>query len=494
MGFAMHRLLTTETTRRGFFNRVCDGIYGTALATVLSGDVFGSLSPLMASEMAQDLPEGHRRSYDVKPRSPHFPPKAKAIIQLYMNGGPSQVDLFDPKPTLEKHSGETYETSGGQADVDHSGKLLRSPFAFKQYGKSGTWVSEIMPHVAQHVDDIAFIRSMQTVHFNHEQALFMIHSGRPIPGRPSMGSWVVFGLGTENQNLPAYVVLDDPLGLPINANWNWQNGFLPPLYQGTRLRSVGSPVLDLQPDFEKPAEVMRAERDLISRLDQLHKRNHPNELQLDARIASYDLAARLQLEASDALDIGKETAAVREMYGVGQEPTDSYGRRCLMARRLVQRGVRFVQIYINGQIWDNHSGLESGMRDASQRTDKPVAGLLSDLKQRGLLDSTLVIWGGEFGRSPIAQTDAGPSAGRDHNPKAFSLWMAGGGVKPGVVYGATDDIGYEAVENKVSVTDWHATILHLLGLDYQKLVFDQSGLKEKLTSVLEARIVKEILA
>jgi hypothetical protein len=490
----MHRLLTTETTRRGFFNRVCDGIYGTALATVLSGDVFGSLSPLMASEMAQDLPEGHRRSYDVKPRSPHFPPKAKAIIQLYMNGGPSQVDLFDPKPTLEKHSGETYETSGGQADVDHSGKLLRSPFAFKQYGKSGTWVSEIMPHVAQHVDDIAFIRSMQTVHFNHEQALFMIHSGRPIPGRPSMGSWVVFGLGTENQNLPAYVVLDDPLGLPINANWNWQNGFLPPLYQGTRLRSVGSPVLDLQPDFEKPAEVMRAERDLISRLDQLHKRNHPNELQLDARIASYDLAARLQLEASDALDIGKETAAVREMYGVGQEPTDSYGRRCLMARRLVQRGVRFVQIYINGQIWDNHSGLESGMRDASQRTDKPVAGLLSDLKQRGLLDSTLVIWGGEFGRSPIAQTDAGPSAGRDHNPKAFSLWMAGGGVKPGVVYGATDDIGYEAVENKVSVTDWHATILHLLGLDYQKLVFDQSGLKEKLTSVLEARIVKEILA
>src|SRR5712692_8534734 len=282
MGFAMHRLLTAETTRRGFFNRVCDGIYGTALATVLSGDVFGSLSPLMA-EVDPGLPEGHRRSYDVKPRSPHFPPKAKSIIQLYMNGGPSQVDLFDPKPTLEKHSGETYETSGGQADVDHSGKLLRSPFTFKQYGKSGTWVSEIMPHVAQHVDDIAFIRSMQTVHFNHEQALFMIHSGRPIPGRPSMGSWVVFGLGTENQNLPAYVVLDDPLGLPINANWNWQNGFLPPLYQGTRLRSVGSPVLDLQPDFEKPPEVMRAERDLISRLDQLHKRDHPNELQLDRK-------------------------------------------------------------------------------------------------------------------------------------------------------------------------------------------------------------------
>jgi hypothetical protein len=240
--------------------------------------------------------------------------------------------------------------------------------------------------------------------------------------------------------------------------------------------------------------VINAERELISRLDRIHKQHHPNELQLDARIASYELAARLQVEASDALDVTKESAATQEMYGIGQDSTDSYGRRCLMARRLVERGVRFVQLYINGQIWDNHTGLESGMRNASQRTDKPTAALLTDLKQRGLLDSTLVIWGGEFGRSPIAQTDAGPSAGRDHNPKGFTLWMAGGGVKPGIAHGATDDIGYEAVENKVSVTDWHATILHLLGLDYQKLVFDQSGLKEKLTSVFEARVVKEILA
>ena len=483
-----------KPTRRDFFSRVGDGIYGTALATVLSAEAYGNLSPLLAATNEPDLPEGHRRVYDLKPRAPHFPPKAKTVIHLYMNGGPSQVDLFDPKPVLDKHSGETRDTAGGQADVDHSGKLLASPFAFKQYGKSGAWVSELMPNLAEHVDDIALIRSMHTVHFNHEQALFMIHSGRPVPGRPSMGSWVVFGLGTENQNLPAYVVLDDPLGLPINATWNWQNGFLPPLYQGTRLRSVGSPILDLQPDYAKPAEMIGAERDLLSRLDRIHQRSHPNQLQLDARIASYELAARLQVEASDALDIGKEPAAIREMYGIGVEPTDSYGRRCLMARRLVERGVRFVQIYINGQIWDNHTGLESGMRDACQRTDKPVGALLADLKQRGLLDSTLVIWGGEFGRSPIAQTDAGPSAGRDHNPRGFTLWMAGGGVRPGVVYGATDEIGYEAVENKVSVTDWHATILHLLGLDYQKLVFDQSGLKEKLTSVFEARIVQEVLA
>jgi hypothetical protein len=447
----------------------------------------------MAAKHSADLPEGHRRVYDLRPRPPHFSPKAKAVIHLYMNGGPSQVDLFDYKPALEKHSGETYETAGGQADVDHSGRLLRSPFSFKQHGKSGMWVSDLMPHMAERVDDIALIRSMNTVHFNHEQALFMIHSGRPVPGRPSIGSWVVFGLGTENQNLPAYVVLDDPLGLPINGTWNWQNGFLPPLYQGTRLRSVGSPILDLQPDYDKPADAISAECELISRLDCIHKRGHPDELQLDARIASYELAARLQVQASDALDISKETAAVREMYGVGQEPTDSYGRRCLMARRLVERGVRFVQLYINGQVWDNHTALESGMREASQRTDKPVAALLADLNQRGLLESTLVIWGGEFGRSPIAQTDAGPSAGRDHNPKGFSLWMAGGGVKAGTVYGTTDEIGYEAVENKVSVTDWQATILHLLGFDYEKLIFDQSGLKERLTSVYEARIVKEIL-
>jgi len=485
----------TGLTRRGFFDRISDGIYGTALATLFSRDLYGGLGPLEASENDAELPEGHRRVYDLKPRSPHFPPKAKAVIHFFMNGGPSQVDLFDPKPVLDKHNGNDYSIAGGQTNIDHSGKLMASPFTFKQYGKCGIWVSELMPHLAEHVDDIAVIRSMYTVHFNHEQALFMIHTGRAISGRPAMGAWVVFGLGTENQNLPAYVVLDDPRGLPINGVWNWQSGFLPPLYQGTRLRSVGSPILDLQPDVPRPPEQITAERDLIARLDLIHKRSHPNQLQLDARLASYQLAARLQLTASDALDLSKESPATLEMYGVGREPTDSYARRCLMARRLVERGVRFVQLFIDSQIWDNHTYLETGMRSASQRTDQPVGALLQDLKQRGLLDSTLVIWGGEFGRMPIAQVIPGSnSAGRDHDPKAFSLWMAGAGVRPGTVYGATDELGYEAVENKVSVTDWHATILHLLGLDYRKLVFDQSGLKEKLTSVYEARIVKEILA
>jgi hypothetical protein len=302
-------------------------------------------------------------------------------------------------------------------------------------------------------------------------------------------------LGSENQSLPAYVVLDDPLGLPVNGTQNWQAGFLPPVYQGTRIRTNGSPILNLRPEREESPAMVAAARGLLSRLDEIHKRNHPWQLQLDARIASYELAARLQVEASDALDVSKESEATRQMYGVGEEVTDSYGRRCLMARRLVERGVRFVQLYINGQIWDNHNQLESGMRAASERTDKPVAALLRDLKERGLLDSTLIIWGGEFGRMPIAQLEGGlKAAGRDHNPRGFSLWMAGGGVKPGMTYGATDDLGYEAVENKVSVADWHATILHLLGMDYARLVFDDNGLKEKLTSQFEASVVKAILA
>jgi hypothetical protein len=486
----------TKITRRGFFESVVDGLYGTALATLFSQDLYGALGP-PAAEVEQELPAGHRRVYDFKPRRPDFAPRAKAVIHLFMNGGPSHVDTFDPKPVLDKHNGESYfdKVAGDLQSPQAAGGLMRSPFTFKQYGQSGIWVSELMPHLAEQVDNIAVIRSMYTAHPNHEQALFVIHSGRTIPGRPSLGSWVVYGLGTENQNLPAYVVLDDPLGLPINGIWNWQAGFLPPVYQGTRIRTYGSPIVDLHPEEEESTEVARLGRELISRLDQIHRRNHAGQLELDARIASYELAARLQMEASDALDISKESRTTLEMYGIGQEPTDSYGRRCLFARRLIERGVRFVQLYINEQIWDTHKHLDSGMRVASERTDKPIAALLKDLRQRSLLESTLVVWGGEFGRMPIAQLGAAnESAGRDHNPRGFSLWMAGGGVKPGTVYGATDEVGYEAVENRVSVADWHATVLHMLGLNYLTLVFDQSGLEDRLTSVFEARVAKEILA
>jgi hypothetical protein len=308
---------------------------------------------------------------------------------------------------------------------------------------------------------------------------------------------VVYGLGTENQNLPAYVVLDDPLGLPINGIENWQAGFLPPVFQGTRFRSTGSPVLNLKPDVERPTKIDQIQRDLLTRLDRMHKAARPGQPNLDARIASYELAARMQLAASDALDLSKESKKTLTMYGIGQEPTDSYGRRCLIARRLVERGVRFVQLYINAQIWDNHTNLAAELRTACARTDLPIAGLLTDLKQRGLLDETLVIWGGEFGRLPIAQLPADKDerkAGRDHNKNAFCTWMAGAGIRRGTIYGATDELGLAAVEDRVCVPDWHATILHLLGLHHDQLFLDQNGLKEKLTGVNEAHVVKGILA
>jgi len=474
-------------TRRSFFERAVDGLHGAALASLLSQDLFGAATVAEGDE--------ERRVYDLKPRATHFPAKAKCVIQLFMNGGPSHVDLFDPKPMLEKHNGEPYfeKIANDVSNPKSAGGLMRSPFKFQQYGKSGMWVSELMPNLAQQVDNLTMIRSMYTIHPEHEPALFMVHSGRTMQGRPAIGSWVIYGLGTENQNLPAYVVLDDPLGLPINGVQSWQSGFLPPLYQGTRLKTNGSPILNLKPETDKPSDVVRLTRDLLSRLDQIHKHNHPGEAQLDARISSYELAARMQMQASDALDISKETDATREMYGIGDEVTDSYGRRCLMARRLAERGVRYIQIYVNGNLWDHHTNLESGMRACSLRTDKPIAGLLADLKRRGLFKDTLVIWGAEFGRLPISQL-GGSTDGRDHNPRGFSLWMAGAGVKPGISYGNTDELGYKAVENPVSVTDWQATVLHLLGLDYQRLTIDQNGLKEKLTSVYEAKIVEGILA
>src|SRR4029077_1475260 len=317
-----------------------------------------------------------------------------------------------------------------------------SPFKFAQHGQSGMWVSEVMPCLAQQVDDIALIRSMHTTNLTHEPAIYLIHTGKMGPGRPSIGSWVVYGLGSENQNLPAYVVLDDPLGLPINGVENWQSGFLPPLFQGTRFRSTGSPVLNLRPEIARPTEIEDMERSLLARLDHIHKEQRPgrvNTAQLDARIASYELAGRMQLAATDALDISRESPATLKMYGIGTQPTDSYGRRCLIARRLVDRGVRFVQLFINAQIWDTHSSLATELKTACDRTDQPVTALLRDLKQRGLLDSTLVVWGGEFGRLPLAQLPADKSvakAGRDHNKNAFCTWMAGAGIKGGTTYGA----------------------------------------------------------
>ena len=476
-------ILARAMTRRDWLKSVPGGIAGAALTWLLSQE----------KSLGADSPTGFQ------PRRPHFAPKAKSVIHLFMNGGPSQMDLFDPKPFLDKHHGEKYfdKIAGEVESPQSAGALMRSPFRFARHGQCGMWVSDAMPHLARHVDDLALIRSMHTTNLTHEPAVYLIQSGKMGPGRPTLGSWVVYGLGSECQNLPAYVVLDDPLGLPVNGVENWQAGFLPPIYQGTRFRPTGSPVLNLRPDFDWPADIARAVGELRGRLDQLHQKKRPAQDILPARIASYELAARMQLAASDALDISRESQAVRTLYGIGSEPTDSYGRRCLIARRLVERGVRFVQLYINGQIWDNHTGLATDMKKACERTDQPTAALLLDLKQRGLFDSTLVVWGGEFGRLPIAQL--GPDkderkAGRDHNKNAFSTWMAGAGVRGGTTYGATDEIGLAAVEDKVSVADWHATILHLLGLRHDQLFVMDNGLRERLTGVIEPTVVKGILS
>jgi hypothetical protein len=493
------RTAEAPLSRRGFFDRVAYGTYGAALAYLLGKDCYGGCG-LLGSELSSPSERG-RASFDLKPRAPHFQPRAKAVIQLVMQGGPSHIDLFDPKPQLEKLRGQAPSkelVAKTDQDIDRVGGLLPSPFRFARHGRSGLWLSEVLPHLARQVDQIAVIRSMVTTHPNHEPALYKLQSGRLQSGFPCLGSWVVYGLGSENQNLPAYVVLADPVGrLPVNGVQNWQAGFLPPLYQGTRLRSVGSPVLNLRPERKEPPDIAGLERDLLARLDSIHRRQRPGEAWLDARIAGYELAARMQLQAHEALDLTRETKTTLEMYGVGQPKTDSFARRCLMARRLVERGVRFIQLYTPAQFWDAHHNLATELRTACEHTDKPTAALLQDLRGRGLLGQTLVLWGGEFGRLPINELTTDKQVGNDgrgHGPHGFTVWMAGGGVKGGIAYGATDEIGFAAVEDRVSVTDWHATILYLLGLHHEELFFDRSGLQEKLTSTFPARVVEEVLA
>lgn len=474
--------------RREFFSHVGSTALAAALLT-LTQQERGALGASPATAPYHDL----------RPRPPQHAPRARAMIHLFMNGGPSQMDLFDPKEALERHHGEAHfeKIAGEVENPQAAGTLLRSLFPFRQHGASGLWVSEALPHLARCVDDLAILRGMFTTNLTHEPAIFKIHSGQELMGHPALGSWITYGLGSENQDLPAYVVLDDPKGLPINKTQSWQSGYLPPVFQGTRFRSTGSPVLNLQRDFVEPDTVTALERALIQRLDQRHLEQRPRQPVLAARLASYQLAARMQLAATDALDLSGETAATLQAYGIGRDPTDSYGRRCLYARRLVERGVRFVQLFIDGQIWDNHTNLASGLKSACDRTDQPIAALLTDLKSRGLLNETLVVWGGEFGRLPIAQLPDDKDerkAGRDHNKNAMVSWLAGGGIRGGLAYGETDEFGFAAVADRVSVPDWHATILHLLGLHHEDLFYLRNGLRNRLTGVQPARVVHEILA
>jgi hypothetical protein len=414
-----------------------------------------------------------------------------------MNGGPSQVDTFDPKPALEKYAGQPlpadkkYINSGGRK----VGFLTPAFRKFRPGGQSGLPISDYFPRVREHADKLAVVRSCHTDSHAHGSALVMMNTGKTFIGRPSLGSWAIYGLGTVNQNLPGYVVLMDRRGGPISGQPNWSSGFMSAAYSGTLFRPVGDPILDLRGPAHLSKEAQREQLDLLAQLNQDHLDARPGGRELAARAASYELAFRMQAAAPEAVDFTKETAKTLALYGIGQKPTDEFGRNCLIARRLVERGVRFVQLYSGGghleDTWDAHQSVEKNHGQHAAEVDQPIAALLTDLQARGLLDSTLVVWGGEFGRMPFSEGRGEP--GRNHNPYGFSMWFAGAGVKGGIAYGATDEFGFEAVEKKAHVHDLHATILHLMGLDHEKLTYFHQGRHERLTDVAGI-VVKDILA
>lgn len=480
--------MNSPFSRRSFLAENAMGIGGVALAWLLQQD------RLLAnpSKLPKDRPH-----HDLKPKQPHFPAKATAMISLFQHGGPSHVDLMDPKPELTKQSGSDYQGDIHYSFVNRaSKKLLGSPWKFAPRGESGTELSELLPHLAEIADDVCVIRSMHTGANGHEVSIRYFHGGIPgVLGRPTLGSWLVYGLGTESQDLPAYMVLTDPGGHPVDGVNNWTNGFMPPLYQGTVLRPKEPRILNLDAPPHLHGNLQAQNLDLLQSLNRRHLASLPGEPDLEARIASYELAASMQTAAREALDISQETAATHTMYGIDQEETREYGTRCLIARRLVERGVRFVQLFHAGQPWDNHNSIATGLPAICRKTDQPSAALVKDLKQRGMLDSTIVHWGGEIGRLPVTENDSGEpaNAGRDHNGQGFSIWMAGGGIKGGMTYGETDEVGHKAVTNIVTPNDYQATLLHQFGIDHEQLTYKHSGQDQQITNKRAARVVKEIL-
>jgi hypothetical protein len=452
------------------------------------------LAHLLASEglaaESSAIRDPQKGPLDLSP--PRHRPRAKSVICLFQHGGPSQMDLFDPKPELNERHGKPYE---GDLEIHFhtkAGNVLGCPHKFIHAGQAGTQISEILPHTAKIVDDITLIRSMTTESVDHEAALRMIHTGKIFSGRPTWGSWVLYGLGANRQDLPAYVVLSDPGGLPIDHTANWSSGFLPPIYQGTPFHSNGAPV----PNLDQPSAISPAAREnqlaLLNSLNQAHLQQYPGDLELEARLRNYEMAAQMQTAVPEIMDISKEPESIRKLYGMDRPESAEYGKRCLLARRLVERGVRFVQVFLSGQPWDTHDKNAERLKGLCAMTDQPSAGLVMDLKQRGLLDDTIVLWTGEFGRLPISQD----KDGRDHNRHGFSLWIAGGGFKRGYVHGATDPFGYKAVQDVVPVPDLHATLLHTLGLNHKKLTYPHAGRPDSLTDpeVTDARVVQDLLA
>ncbi len=414
-------------------------------------------------------------------RSSHYAPTAKSVIFLFMEGGPSGIDLFDPKPKLVELSGQPLPPSFKPvitAMGEYNAPLLGSKRTWKRHGKGGLWASDWVPYTATCMDDIAVIRSCITDGLNHSGGVCQMNTGTPLAGRPSLGSWVSYGLGTENRNLPAFVVMQDNPATVVNGPRNWGPGFMPAVYQGVRLQSGAEPIPNLKTPEAVGEERQKEKLALLAQMNRRHAETRPDASELEARIRSYELAFRMQAEAPEAVDLSRETAETLELYGANEKATESYGRMCLLSRRLVERGVRFVQLYSGaGSKWDAHSGIEKNHAEHCRSMDKPVAGLLKDLKRRGLLEETLVVWGGEFGRTPMSEK----GDGRDHNPYGFTMWMAGGGVAGGRTIGATDEIGLHATETRLHVHDLHATILHLLGVDHTKLTYFHKGRPERAT-------------
>jgi len=461
----------------------------------------GGFGMLALAGLMQDAGLAAKTAEALDPLAPHqghFPARAKSVIWLFMNGGPSHVDCWDYKPELERRDGQ--ELAGFDQNTgfftDQVGPLMKSPFTFARHGESGAWVSDIFPNMSRHVDKMAFLKSCFTDSNNHSPALFKVNTGMARMGFPCVGAWLTYGLGSENRSLPGFVVMHDPKGrgLPKGYSQNWGSGFLPGVYQGTALANSGPPIHDLVRPAEMNDAEQRAQLDLLAELNHRHQAQHPAEAELAARIESFELAYRMQMAAPDALDVESETAETQDLYGLGDERCAHFARQCLIARRLVERGVRCVQIYSGGEenekSWDGHTNIKDNHTGFAAETDRPIAGLLEDLARRGLLDSTLVIWGGEFGRLPIVQKGG---TGRDHNPHAFTVWMAGGGVKGGYTHGATDEIGHRAVEDRVSINDLHATILHLMGIDHTRLTYRFNGREFRLTDVAGV-VVEKILA
>lgn len=471
-------------TRRHFLAQSSMGIGGLALAWLLNED------KLLG---APQRPELERRHFDLLPKQPHHTPKARAMISLFMQGGPSHLDLFDPKPGMARYDGQPFPgTIVYDNAAEASAKVLHSPWRFRKHGQSGLELSELLPNLAGIADDICLIRSMRTGVNNHGQSINALNTGRIQAGRPVLGSWLTYGLGSPSQNLPAYVVLTDPAGTPVLGVDNWSNGWLPSLYQGTVVRSQEPRILNLDPPPAMRGQPQEHYLDLLGRLNREHLQQRPGELDLEARIASYELAARMQTAAREALDYQNESPAVKRLYGLDEPATAEYGTRCLIARRLVERGVRFVQVCTRNQFWDHHGNIRTSLPNSCRYVDKGSAALVKDLKSRGLLDSTVVHWGGEMGRLPVVQNER--NIGRDHNTHGFSMWLAGGGFKPGTTYGATDDFGHHAAVDVVNHYDYHATLLHLFGIDHRRLTYFRNGRDMTLTDEQPARIVREILA